>query len=147
MAGGEKGPRDVLVLQQQVQTKEEQVGPNERPTVIKTYAKEPQVWHTVSNAAWEVRAPAVAVAHGGRHGVEELFEQGNQEVGMSHYEVRSWSWSGWRWEKNPERNSIVDRGDIQGTTAPSAKEVARKVSEKLRRTEEARVVLAADEVA
>ena len=95
LAGGEKGPRDVLVLQQQVQTKDEggQLGPSERLTVIKTRAKEPQVWYTLSNAAREVPVAAVAVAHGSRHGIEELFEQGNQEVGMSHYEVRSWT--GW----------------------------------------------------
>jgi len=95
LAGGEKGPRDVLVLQQQVQTKDEggQLGPSERLTVIKTCAKEPQVWYTLSNAAREVPAAAVTVAHGSRHGIEELFEQGNQEVGMSHYEVRSWT--GW----------------------------------------------------
>lgn len=137
LAGGEKGPRDVLVLQQQVQTKDEggQLGPSERLTVIKTCAKEPQVWYTLSNAAREVPAAAVAVAHGRRHGIEELFEQGNQEVGMSHYEVRSWT--GWHhhmtltlvalWflqlerlelgKKKSGHHGIVDRGDIQGTTA------------------------------
>ena len=95
LAGGEKGPRDVLVLQQQVQTKDEggQLGPSERLTVIKTREKKPQVWYTLSNAVREVPVAAVAVAHGSRHGIEELFEQGNQEVGMSHYEVRSWT--GW----------------------------------------------------
>ena len=137
LAGGEKGPRDVLVLQQQVQTKDEggQLGPSERLTVIKTREKKPQVWYTLSNAVREVPAAAVAVAHGSRHGIEELFAQGNQEVGMSHYEVRSWT--GWHhhmtltlvalWflqlerlelgKKKSGHNGIVDRGDIQGTTA------------------------------
>jgi SRSO17 transposase len=137
LAGGEKGPREVLVLQQQVQTKDEggQVGPSERLTVIKTCAKEPQVWYTLSNAAREVPAAAVAVAHAARHGIEELFEQGNQEVGMSHYEVRSWT--GWHhhmtltllalWFLQLERlemgkkkswhDGLLDRGDIQGTAA------------------------------
>ena len=95
LAGGAKGPRDVLVLQQQMQTKDAdgRVGPRERLTVIKTRDQKPQVWYTLSNAAREVPAAAVAMAHGSRHGIEELFEQGNQEVGMSHYEVRSWT--GW----------------------------------------------------
>ena len=95
LAGGEKGPRDVLVLQQQMQTKDAdgRVGPRERLTVIKTREKKPQVWYTLSNAAREVPAAAVTAAHGSRHGIEELLEQGNQDVGMSHYEVRSWT--GW----------------------------------------------------
>ncbi len=137
LAGGEKGPRDVLVLQQQVQTKDAggKLGPSERLTVIKTCDKKPEVWYTLSNALREVPAAAVAVAHGRRHGIEELFEEGNQEVGMSHYEVRSWT--GWHhhmtltlvalWflqlerlelgKKKSGHNRIVDRGDIQGTTA------------------------------
>ena len=36
---------------------------------------------------------AVVVAHGQRHAIEELLEEGKQEVGLSHYEVRSWT--GW----------------------------------------------------
>jgi SRSO17 transposase len=86
LAGGEKGPRTVLALQQRMQTKdaEGRVGPSERIVVIKTCASEPQVWYTVSNAAAEVRLAAVVVAHGCRHGVEELLEEGNQEIGLSH---------------------------------------------------------------
>jgi SRSO17 transposase len=95
LRGGEKGPREVWALQQRVQTKDEdgRVGPSERLVVIKTCAPEPQVWYTLSNARQEVPLAPVVVAHGSRHGVEELFEEGNQEVGLSHYEVRSWT--GW----------------------------------------------------
>jgi SRSO17 transposase len=95
LRGGEKGPRDVWALQQRVQTKDEDgcVGPSERLVVIRTRAAAPQVWYTLSNARQEVPLAPVVVAHGSRHGVEELFEEGNQEVGLSHYEVRSWT--GW----------------------------------------------------
>ena len=95
LPGGEKGPREVWALQQRVQTKDEdgRVGPSERLTVIKTCEPQPQVWYTLSNASAEVPLAPVVVAHGRRHGVEELFEEGNQEVGLSHYEVRSWT--GW----------------------------------------------------
>jgi SRSO17 transposase len=95
LPGGEKGPREVLALQQRVQTKEEDghVGPRERLTVIKTCEAKPQVWYTLSNAASAVPLAPVVVAHGRRHGVEELFLEGNQEVGLSDYEVRSWT--GW----------------------------------------------------
>jgi SRSO17 transposase len=95
LAGGVKGPRDVLALSQRVQAKDEdgRVGPGERLTVIKTCEKKPQVWYTLSNAPGEVPLAPVVVAHGRRHGIEELLEEGKQEVGLSHYEVRSWT--GW----------------------------------------------------
>ena len=140
LPGGEKGPRQVWAMQQQVQTKDAdgQVGPSERLVVIKTCAREPQVWYTVSNAQQEVRLAAVVVAHGRRHGVEELFAEGNQEVGLSHYEVRSWT--GWHhhmtlsllalWFLQVERlavgkkksgdHGVAGAGDLHGLTAAAA---------------------------
>lgn len=95
LRGGEKGPREVLALQQRVQAKDEEgrPGPSERLVVIKECGKSPQVWYALSNARSAVPLAPVVQAHGSRHGVEELFEEGNQEVGLSHYEVRSWT--GW----------------------------------------------------
>ena len=95
LPGGEKGPREVWALQQRVQTRDEEghIGPTERLVVLKTCGRDPQVWYTLSNAPSDVPLAPVAVAHGYRHGVEELFKDGNQEVGLSHYEVRSWT--GW----------------------------------------------------
>ncbi len=89
---GEKGPREVRALQQWVQTKDEdgRVGPRERLVVIRTCEKKPRTWYTLSNAAKEVSLARVVQARGGQHGVEELFAEGNQEVGLNHYEVRSW---------------------------------------------------------
>jgi SRSO17 transposase len=93
--GGEKGPRQVKVLQQWVQTKDEdgQVGARERVVVIKTCEKKPRTWYALSNAHKKVPLAEVVRARGEQHGVEELFEQGCQEVGLNHYEVRSWT--GW----------------------------------------------------
>jgi SRSO17 transposase len=95
LPGGEKGPRQVWAIQQRVQVKDTdgRVGPSERLVVIKECGRQPEVWYTLSNAFSEVPLAPVVVAHGYRHGVEELFEEGNQEVGLSHYEVRSWT--GW----------------------------------------------------
>ena len=149
-------------LQQRVQTKDEdgRVGRSERLVVIKTCGRAPDVWYTLSNARSEVPLAPVVVAHGYRHGVEELFAEGNQEVGLSHYEVRSWTgwhhhmtlsllalWflqrSGWRLgKKNPGITASLVRlifTELLRYPAPSAREVARKVSAKLRRTEEARI--------
>jgi SRSO17 transposase len=93
--GGTKGPRKVKALQQWVQTKEEdgRVGGRERLVVIKTCEKKPQIWYTLSNGLAEVPLAAVVCAQGCRPGVEDLFKEGNQEVGLNHYEVRSWR--GW----------------------------------------------------
>jgi SRSO17 transposase len=93
---GEKGPRVVRALQQRLQTKDEDggVGPRERLVVIRSCEKKPQTWYTLSNAGTEVPLAAVVRAHGERPAVEQLFEEGNQEVGLNHYEVRSWT--GWQ---------------------------------------------------
>jgi len=91
---GEKGPLRVQVLLASVQTKDEggRVGPQERLAVLRTLDAKPQVWYTLSNAR-EADRGVLARVHGDRHRVEELLEQGKQEVGLSHYEVRSWT--GW----------------------------------------------------
>jgi SRSO17 transposase len=92
LPGGAKGPRRVRALQQWVQTKEDggRVGPRERLVVIRTVEQKPRTWYTLSNARKEVPLARVVKAHAARHGVEELLEEGNGEVGLDHYEVRSW---------------------------------------------------------
>jgi SRSO17 transposase len=92
LRGGENGPRQVRALQQWVQTKDEDghVGGRERLVVIRTCEKKPRTWYVLSNAREEVALGRVVQAHGARHGVEELFAEGNGEVGLDHYEVRSW---------------------------------------------------------
>jgi SRSO17 transposase len=89
---GTKGPKVVQALQGWVQTKEEdgRVGARERLVVIRTVDRQPQVWYTLSNAGAQVSLPRVVVAHGRRHGVEEMLQAGKGEVGLGHYEVRSW---------------------------------------------------------
>lgn len=91
---GEKGPLRLQVLLATVQTKDEagRVGAQERLAVFRSLADKPQVWYTLSNDR-EAPRGVLARVHGHRHRVEELLEQGKQEVGLSHYEVRSWT--GW----------------------------------------------------
>jgi SRSO17 transposase len=92
LPGGAKGPRRVRALQQWVQTKDEggRVGARERLVVIRSCGPKPQTWYTLSNARKDVPLPRVVRAHGRRHGAEELFAEGNGEVGLDHGEVRSW---------------------------------------------------------
>jgi SRSO17 transposase len=139
LPGGEKGPRRVRALQQQVQTKDEDghVGPCERLVVIQSCAKQPDTWYTLSNAHRDVPLVRVVRAHGTRHGVEELYAEGNGEVGLDHYEVRSWV--GWHhhmtlsmlalWflqleqgrlgKKNAGRDGVASAGDLQRSAPPA----------------------------
>jgi SRSO17 transposase len=141
---GEKGPRAVRALQQWVQTKDEggRVGPRERLVVIRSCEKRPRTWYTLSNARKEVPLVQVVAAHGARHAVEELFEEGGQEVGLNHYEVRSWT--GWEHQmtlsllalwflqverlrlggKNPTDHRGAGAGDLHGTAAAAQAERA-----------------------
>jgi SRSO17 transposase len=92
LGDGSRGPKVVRALEAWVQTKDEDgcVGPRERLVVIRSVAAEPRVWYTLSNAGAEVGLARLAEAHGRRHGVEEVLQAGKGEVGLAHYEVRSW---------------------------------------------------------
>jgi SRSO17 transposase len=92
LGDGAKGPKVVRAREAWVQTRDEDgcVGPRERLVVIRSVATEPRVWYTLSNARAEVPLVRVAEAHGRRHGVEEVLQAGKGEVGLAHYEVRSW---------------------------------------------------------
>src|SRR5205823_8737936 len=63
--------------------------------VLRSVAMEPRVWYTLSNARADVPLARVATARGRRHGVEEVLQAGKGEVGLAHYEVRSWV--GWHY--------------------------------------------------
>ena len=88
---GAKGPKVVRALEAWVQTREEGwAGPRERLIVIRTVEGEPRVWYTLSNAPADVPLSKLVRVHGQRHGVEEMFQAGKGQVGLDHYEVRSW---------------------------------------------------------
>jgi SRSO17 transposase len=89
---GSKGPKVVRALSARVQTKDDEGGPGtvEQLVVIRTIDCESQTWYTLSNAPAEVPLARLVWVHGRRHGVEELFQAGKGEVGLGHYEVRSW---------------------------------------------------------
>ena len=88
---GERGPRRVKALLARIQTKDEdgRVGPSERLLVLRTCERQPRTNYALSNAR-DARRAALARVQGARHRIEELLGQGKGEVGMSHYEVRSW---------------------------------------------------------
>ncbi len=133
---GEKGPLYVTVLLATVQTKEEdgRVGGTERLVVLRTCEAKARTWYTLSNEREGGRAQ-LAKVHGTRHRVEELLGQGKGEVGLGHYEVRSWV--GWHHHmtlslvalwflqlqrlrlggKNTGRHGAAGAGAVHGTVA------------------------------
>jgi SRSO17 transposase len=90
--GGEKGPLKVRALKRRVQTKDDDghVGPSETLTVIRGLGAEPPTWYTVSNAPRRERLATLVKVQSERHRVEEVLQEGKGEVGLGHYEVRSW---------------------------------------------------------
>jgi SRSO17 transposase len=84
---GEKGPLVVETLHAVVET---QGKSQERLTVIRTVEAQPKTHYTLSNAAGNVPVEEIVWAHDDRHRIEDMFEVGNGDVGLDHYEVRSW---------------------------------------------------------
>jgi hypothetical protein len=107
----------------------------ERLVVIRTVDREPRCWYTLSNASAETALAKLVEVHSRRHGVEELFAVGKGEVGLGHYEVRSWV--GWHHHmtltflalwflqlernqlggENPGLNGAADAGDLRPLVA------------------------------
>jgi SRSO17 transposase len=75
-----------------VQTREEKghAVARERLVVIRSVEKQPHTWYVLSNAQDEVPLAELVRAHASRHRIEELFAEGNGEVGLDHCEMRSW---------------------------------------------------------
>jgi SRSO17 transposase len=139
---GEKGPLRVKALQQRVQAKDADgcAGALERLVVIRSIEKKPRTWYVLSNARKDTPLVAVLGAHSARHGIEQLFQEGKGEVGLDHYEVRSWT--GWHhhmtltllalWFLQLERlrlgkkksgsDGVVDPADVHETAAAAPAE-------------------------
>jgi SRSO17 transposase len=90
---GSKGPLEVEALQRRGQTHDEQghVGPQERLLAVRSVvAGQVKTDYSLSNAGAEVSLEELARARGQRHRIEQMLEEGKQEAGLGHYEVRSW---------------------------------------------------------
>jgi len=142
LGGGAKGPKAVRVAEARVQTKDEEgrAGARERLVVIRTVDQEPRTWYTLSNAPAEVPVAKPVEVHGRRHGAEELYGAGKGEIGLGHYEVRSWV--GWHHHmtlsllalwflqlhkgrlggKNPGANGAAVAGGVRPAAATAAAE-------------------------
>jgi SRSO17 transposase len=89
---GAKGPLRVRAVATMVQARDENrvAGPRERLVVIRSCERQPRTWYVLSNAPEAAPLGDAVRAHASRHRIEELFAEGNGEVGLDHCEVRSW---------------------------------------------------------
>ena len=88
---GEKGPLEVDAMTVRVQTRQDGlVGPMERLVVTRTVEDKPRTNYHLSNAEGGVRLEELVRGKSERQRVEQVFEEGKGEVGLDHYEVRSW---------------------------------------------------------
>jgi len=134
---GEKGPLVVDAMSVRVRAKAEgRIGPEERLVVIRPVG-ESRIDYALSNAGPEVPLAEVVRAQRQRHRIEEVFGAGKGEVGLDHYEVRSWV--GWHHHmtlclvalwflclerrgiggENPGDHGVADEADLYGTAPPS----------------------------
>jgi SRSO17 transposase len=87
---GEKGPLVVDAMTVRVKAKQDgRIGPEERLVVIRVVG-ESRTDYALTNAGAEVPLAEILGAQRRRHRIEEMFEAGNGEAGLDHYEVRSW---------------------------------------------------------
>jgi SRSO17 transposase len=131
----EKGPLEVEAMTARVQTKQDgRVGPEERLIVLRTVG-EPKIDYAVTEAGPAVPLAELVRVQRQRHRIEEVFEVGKGEVGLDHYEVRSWI--GWHHHmtlalvalwflclerrrvggKNPGDHGLADASGVHAITA------------------------------
>ena len=88
---GAKGPLEVEAASARVCAKRSRrVGPEERLLVIRTFGPQPDWTYCLSNAPPSEPLAGLVRARSCRHRIEEMFQQAKGEVGLAHYEVRSW---------------------------------------------------------
>ena len=91
---GQKGPIRVLAIMTKVRTRQDdRLGPEEWLLAIRSPQPEPGQAETSYHLAWSPQAVTLedlVGAHGHRHQIEQMFQHGKGEVGLDHYEVRSY---------------------------------------------------------
>jgi SRSO17 transposase len=91
VAAGEKGPLQVRAMRIRVRAMHgKTIGPPETLVVLRTVEAEPQTRFGLSNGGPDVPLVELVRVMAQRHKIEELFEAAKGEVGLAHYEVRSW---------------------------------------------------------
>jgi SRSO17 transposase len=128
---GDKGPLEVEAVSARVcAMRKRRIGPEERLLVMRTLDPKPDWTYSMSPAAGDEPLVELVRARSSRHQIEEVLQKGKGEVGLGHYEVRSWV--GWHHHitlallalwflilergrmggKNPGGDGVADAGDL-----------------------------------
>jgi SRSO17 transposase len=148
---GTKGPLRAKALRTRVQTRAGgRVGAEEVLLVIQTLEATPRTYYVLAWSPAPVATAEVVRAHSERHRVEETLQEGKGEVGLAHYEVRSWT--GWHHhmtlcflalmflvlerlrlgKKNTGHHGVPGASDPRGTAASSPTDPCRDRSKSKR---------------
>jgi SRSO17 transposase len=140
---GDKAPLEVEAVAARVRARlGRRIGPEERLLVIRTPDPETEWTYSLSDASPEVPLAELVRARSSRHRIEEVIEQGKEEVGLDHYEVRSWV--GWHHHitlallalwflvlerrrlggENPGGDRVAGEGDLHGVAPEAPPDVA-----------------------
>jgi len=160
---GTKGPIGVWAVGTRVQTRKREgitVGTEEWLVVTKTDSKNPDYRYHLSNAGEDVTLDKLVHVASARYWIEDCFERGKGEVGMDHYEVRTWL--GWhhhmtfcllglffltleqrRLNKSTPALTVQQTAhavaEILRSPAIDIEELASKITKRLRRIEQSRI--------
>lgn len=127
--------------------------------IIRTESQEPEYRYYLSNADADISLEALVFAAAARWGIEDCFERAKGRVGIGHYEARSWA--GWHhhvtlallalWFLVLEQKRIGSRtpaitlqqsaeaiGELLRDPKMDVRELAGRITNRLRRNEEAR---------
>jgi SRSO17 transposase len=88
---GTQGPMEVEAVTTRVRARlGRRIGPEERLLVVRTLGPESKVTYALSNAPRRVPLAELVRVRSQRHRVERVLQEAKGEVGLAHYEVRSW---------------------------------------------------------
>jgi SRSO17 transposase len=88
---GTKEPLEVEAVMTRVRARlGRRIGPEERLLVVRTLGPESKTTYALSNAPPRVPLAELVRVRSQRHRVERVLQEAKGEVGLAHYEVRSW---------------------------------------------------------
>jgi SRSO17 transposase len=88
---GTRGPMELEAATTRVHARlGRRIGPEERLLVLRTVGPESKTTYALSNAPARVGLAELVRVHAQRHRVERVLQEAKGEVGLAHYEVRSW---------------------------------------------------------
>lgn len=87
---GDKGPIDVFAFSTRVETKRDRAPAREETLLVMRTINNTQTWYFLAPKGTKLDTPCLVRVASHRHHIEQLFEMAKGEVGLDHYEVRSW---------------------------------------------------------